>query len=208
MEKNNIEDILKSMGAEDIPADVRQIAERTSMDFTKTLTQPRQPRHHVLLEYLAKSRITKLAAAAVIVVAALFALNIIGNGGGVAWGEVLSNIQKVGAFAYRMKLNMVGMREEKENLELEVEGWVSEENGIRTNTYEKGRLLNKGYLSLSDQVAVTLIPDQKKYLRMRLTDELFEKLQREFYDPRRLVEEFMKYDYKKLGRSTIDGIEA
>ena len=206
MKMNNIEDILKSIGAEDIPADVRQIAEQTSMDFTKTLPQSSQPRHHVLLEYLAKSRITKLAAAAVIVVAVLFAMNIIGNGG-VAWGEVLSNIQKVGAFAYRMKLNMVGMREEKENLELEVEGWVSEENGIRTDTYEKGRLLNKGYLSLSDQVAVTLIPDQKKYLRMRLTDELFEKLQKEFYDPRKLVEEFLKYDYKKLGRSTIDGIE-
>ncbi|MCP4609209.1 MAG: LamG domain-containing protein [Planctomycetes bacterium] len=207
MEKNNIEDILKSIGAEDIPADIRQIAEQTSNDFTKTLAQSRQPKHHVLLEYLAKSRITKLAAAAVIVVAALFALNIIGNGGGVAWGEVLNNIQKVGAFAYRMKLNLVGMIEEKENLELEVEGWISEENGIRTNTYKKGKLKTKGYLSLSDQVAVTLIPDKKTYLRMRLTDELFEKLQREFYDPRKLLEEFMKYDYKKLGRSTIDGIE-
>jgi len=206
MEKNNIEDILKSIGAESIPADVRQIAEQTSMDFTKTLVQTSQPRHHVLFEYLAKSRITKLAAAAVIVVGILFATNIIGNGS-VAWGEVLDNIQKVGAFAYRMKLNMVGMIEEKGNLELEVEGWVSEENGIRTNTYKKDRLQSIGYLSISDQVAVTLIPDKKTYLRMRLTDELFEKLQREFYDPRKLLEEFMKYDYKKLGRSTIDGIE-
>ena len=160
MEKNNIEDILKSIGTEDIPADVRQIAEQTSMDFTETLSQSRPPRHHVLFEYLAKSRITKLAAAAVIVVGILFATNIIGNGS-VAWGEVLDNIHKVGAFAYRMKLNLVGMIEEKENLELEVEGWVSEENGIRTNTYKKDRLQSIGYLSISDQVAVTLIPDKK-----------------------------------------------
>ncbi len=208
MEKNNIEDILKSIGAEDIPADVRQIAEKTSMDFTKTLEQSKPSSRLVILEYIAKSRITKLAAAAVIVIGVLFALNIIGNGGGVAWGQVLENIHKVGAFAYRMKLNMVGMIEEKENLELEVEGWVSEENGIRTNTYVKGELRTKGYLSISEQVAVTLIPNRKTYLRMRLTDELFEKLQREFYDPRKLLEEFMKYDYKKLGRSTIDGIEA
>jgi hypothetical protein len=206
MEMNNIEDILKSIGAEDLPADVRQIAEQTSMDFTKTLEQSKLSGHHILLEYLAKSRITKLAAAAVIVVTVLFAMNIVGNGG-VAWGEVLDNIHKIGAFAYRMKLNMVGLLDEKESLELEVEGWVSEENGIRTNTYEKDRLINKGYLSISDQVAITLIPDQKSYLRMRLTDELFEKLQREFYDPRKLLEEFMKYEYKKLGRSTIDGIE-
>ena len=208
MEKNNIEDILKSIGAEDVPADVRQIAEQTSMDFTKTLEQTKPSGWHVLLEHLAQSPITKLAAAAVIVVAALFALNIIGNGGGVAWGEVLDNIQKVGAFAYSMKLNIVGMIEEKENLELKVEGWISEENGIRTNTYKKDRLYSIGYLSISDQVAVTLIPDKKTYLRMRLTDELFEKLQREFYDPRKLLEEFMKYDYEKLGHSTIDGIEA
>ncbi|MHC4727938.1 MAG: LamG domain-containing protein [Planctomycetota bacterium] len=206
MEMNNIEEILKNIGAEEIPADVRQIAEQTSIDFTKTLPQSKQPRHHVILDYLAKNQITKLAAAAVIIVAVLFALSIFGNGD-VAWGEVLDNIHKVGAFTYRMKLNMVGIIEEKESLELEVEGWVSEENGIRTNTYTKGRLLNKGYLLLLDQVAVTVMPDKKSYLRMRLTDELFEKLQREFYDPRKLLEEFMKYDYEKLGRSTIDGIE-
>jgi hypothetical protein len=207
MGMNNIEDILKSIGTENIPADVRQIAEQTSMDFTKTLEQSKPSGRHFFLEYLAKSRITKLAAAAVIVVAVLFALNIIGSGGGVVWGRVLDNIHKVHAFAYRMKLIMVGMIEEKKHLELEVEGWVSEENGIRTNTYEKGALRTQGYLSIADQVAVTLIPEQKTYLRMRLTDELFKKLQREFYDPRKLLEEFMKYDYKKLGRSTIDGIE-
>ncbi len=42
---------------------------------------------------------------------------------------------------------------------------------------------------------------------MTLTDELFEKIQKEYYDPRKLVEEFMKYEYAELGRSTIDGIE-
>jgi len=207
MNTDKIEDILKTIGAEDIPADIQRIAEQTSIDFDKTLTQPRQPRQHILLEFLAKSQITRLVAAAVVVVAVLFALNIIGDGNGVAWGEVLNNIQKVGAFAYRMKLNMVGMLEEKESVELEVEGWVSEENGIRTNTYREGKLRTKGYLSIPDRVAVTVIPSQKTYLRMTLTDELFEKVQKDFYDPRKLVEEFMKYEYTKLGHSTIDGIE-
>ncbi len=142
-----------------------------------------------------------------IVIAVLFALNIIGDGNGVAWGEVLDNIQKVGAFAYRMKLNMVGMLDEKESVELEAQAWVSEENGIRANTYKEGKLRTKGYLSISDQVAVTVIPGQKAYLRMTLTDELFQKIQKQFCDPRKLLEEFMKYEYAELGRSTIDGIE-
>jgi hypothetical protein len=207
MKTDKIEDILKTIGAEDIPADVQRIAEQTSIDFDKTLTQSRQPRQHIILEFLAKNQITRLAAAAVIVIAVLFALNIIGNGGGVAWAEVLDNIQKVGAFAYRMKLNMIGMLDEKESVELEAQAWVSEENGIRANTYREGKLRTKGYLSISDQVAVTVIPGQKAYLRMTLTDELFQKIQKEFCDPRKLLEEFMKYEYAELGRSTIDGIE-
>jgi len=39
MEMNNIEEILKTIGAEDIPADVQRIAEQTSIDFDKTLTK-------------------------------------------------------------------------------------------------------------------------------------------------------------------------
>jgi hypothetical protein len=206
MNTDKIEDILKTIGAEDIPADVQQIAEQTSKDFAETLTQSRQPKRHILLEFLAKSHITRLATAAVIVIAVLIGLNIIGHNG-VAWGEVLNNIQKVGAFAYRMKLNMVGLLDEKESVELEVQGWVSEKNGIRTNTYKEGKLRTKGYLSIPDRVAVTVIPSQKTYLRMTLTDELFEKIQKEYCDPRKLVEEFMKYEYTKLGRSKINGIE-
>ncbi len=207
MKTERIEDILKTIGTEEIPADVQRIAQQTLKDFAETLTKSRRPRQHIFLEFLTKSQITRLAAAAVMVIAVLFALNIIGNGGGVAWAEVLDNIKKVGAFAYRMKLNMVGLLEEKESVELEVQGWVSEENGIRTNTYREGKLRTKGYLSIPDRVAVTVIPSQKTYLRMTLTDELFKKIQREYYDPRKLVEEFMKYEYTKLGRSTIDGIE-
>ena len=207
MNTDNIEDILKTIGAEDIPADVQRIAEQTSIDFDKTLTQSRQPRQHILLEFLTKSQITRLAAAAMVIIAVLFGLNIFDDGNGVVWGEVLNNIQKVGAFAYRMKLNMVGLLEEKESVELEAEGWVSEKNGIRTNTYKEGKLRTKGYLSIPDRVAITVIPGQKTYLRMTLTDELFKKIQKEYCDPRELVEEFMKYEYTKLGRSKIDGIE-
>ncbi len=206
MNTDKIEDILKTIGAEDIPADVQRIAEETSKDFAETLTKSRQPKQHILLEFLAKSQITRLAAAALVVVAVLFGLNIIGHNG-VAWGEVLDNIQKVGAFAYRIKLNMVGILDEKESVELGVESWVSEEYGVRTNTYKEGKLRTKGYLSIPDRVAVTIIPSEKTYLRMTLTDELFEKVQKNICDPRKLVEEFMKYEYTKLGRSKIDGIE-
>jgi len=159
------------------------------------------------LEYLAKNQITKLAVAAVIVVAVLFALNIIGNGGGVAWGHVLGNIRNVGAFAYRMKLNMVGLLDEKGSVQLEAQCWISEEYGSRTISYRDGILRMNEYVSILERVYIGLIPRKKTYLRMTLTDELWEKTRKEHCDTRKLLEEFMKYDYEKLGRSTIDGIE-
>jgi len=207
MEKNNIEEILKSIGSEEIPADVRQIAEQTSMDFTKTLEESKLPERYGLLDYLAKNQITRLAAAAVIIVAVLFTLNIIDDSSGVAWGQVLGNIHKVGAFSYRMKLNMAKLLGEQEGIQLEAQGWVSEEYGSRTISYRDGELRMNECVSIPNKVYIGLIPSGKKYLRMTLTDELWEKTRKDHCDPRKLVEEFMKYDYREIGRSTIDGIE-
>jgi outer membrane lipoprotein-sorting protein len=72
MYKDSIEDILKDIGSEDIPADVRRIAQEMSEDFSKTLVQPRR---HTLLESIMKSRMTKLAAAAAIVIAVLLVIH-------------------------------------------------------------------------------------------------------------------------------------
>lgn len=69
MNKDNIEEILKKLGTEDIPTDVLEIAKQTSRDFEKTLTQIKQPKLIILKEYLMKTKLTKLAAAAVIVIA-------------------------------------------------------------------------------------------------------------------------------------------
>ena len=72
MKPENIEEILKKLGTEDVPPDARQIAQKLSRDFSETL---KRPKRHILLEYIMKSRITKLAAAAVIIVAVLLTIN-------------------------------------------------------------------------------------------------------------------------------------
>jgi len=88
----NIEEILKEIGGEDVPAEVQKIAEETSRSFSKTLTPSRQ---HILWENIMRSRITKLAAAAVIVVAVLIGINQFGGrlgGTTVAWADVVEPI--------------------------------------------------------------------------------------------------------------------
>ncbi|MGA1979538.1 MAG: hypothetical protein ABSG99_03085 [Sedimentisphaerales bacterium] len=71
MNRENIEEILKKLGSEDVPADVQKIAEETARKFDESLLQTKQPRHYILWEYIMRSRITKLAVAAAIIVVAL-----------------------------------------------------------------------------------------------------------------------------------------
>ncbi len=73
MNKENIEEILKKLGSEDVPADVHKIAEETARDFSEVRT--RQPRHYVLWENIMISKITRLAAAAVIVIAVVLGVS-------------------------------------------------------------------------------------------------------------------------------------
>jgi outer membrane lipoprotein-sorting protein len=91
MNEEKIEKILKNIGSEDMPADVHEIADQTARDFTKTLMQTRQPKHYVLWEYIMKSRITKLAAAAVIIIVAFFGISQF-FGGSVTFAQVIQPI--------------------------------------------------------------------------------------------------------------------
>ena len=79
MNKDNIEEILKNMGTEEIPADVHKIAQETSNNFSISIKQTRQPKRLILLEHIMKSRISKLAAAAVIIIAAYVCLQLSGG---------------------------------------------------------------------------------------------------------------------------------
>jgi hypothetical protein len=89
MNRENIEEILKRLGSEDVPADVHKIAEETARDFSET--QTRQPKHYVLWENIMRSRITRLAAAAAIIVVALLGISQF-FGGTVTFADVIKPI--------------------------------------------------------------------------------------------------------------------
>ncbi len=206
----NIEEILKRLGSEDVPADVHKIAEETSRDFSKTLMQMGQPKHYVLWEYIMTSKITKLAAAAVIIIAVIVSIYQFGGSiESVAWAEVLDNIKRVPAFAYLMNMDMKDMpgMQAGETTKMEVEALVSQNYGMRMNSYVDGKLAAQIYVLPPQGLLISVVPEQRQYIRMNLTNELFEKIQKDNGDPRKIVEEFMKYEYTELGRSTIDGIE-
>lgn len=75
MNNENIEEILKNIGSEKLPADIQRIAEKTSENFGEALTKSRQTRIYVLGDYIIKSRFIKLAAAGIIIIGILTAIN-------------------------------------------------------------------------------------------------------------------------------------
>jgi hypothetical protein len=108
MKPDNIEKVLNRLGTEDVPAEARQIAQEISRDFSETLMPKRRS---TLLEYIMESRITKLAAAAAIIIAILGGINFWPDGPengkwwlgpSAAWGlEIIQSLEKVKTLVYR-----------------------------------------------------------------------------------------------------------
>jgi len=121
MKPDNIEEILNRLGTEDVPADARQIAREMSEDFGKTLMQPKR---YILLEYITKSRITKLAAAAMIIIAVLIGIRTFT--GATAWAQI------VRAFNDVENVHIVGqVTDPNGEKTIREEYWVKRPNFIR-----------------------------------------------------------------------------
>lgn len=214
MNNENIKEILNKLGAEDISADAYKIAEQTSANFSKTLSKSGQP---ILWEHIMKSRIIKLAAAAVIVIAVLAGLPFFsGNGSGVALADVLERIEQTHAFMYRMKITMTGaIVSGAPDKRREMEGTVtiSSEYGMKmemtmtdADTGQK-EMTQQMYILPDKRTAIMVMLEQKKYTRMEFDDDLLARMKRQNNDPREMIKQIMDCEYTELGRSVVDGIE-
>jgi len=178
----------------------------------KLRTATRATKSLGLRRIIMKSPIRKIAAAAVIVVAVLYALSLIGNGGGVAWAELVERVEGIGTVVYRMSLTMKGLpgTPEDKPLDIDMQAKFAYDRGFYiaglTNV-ENQQIATNTYVLFDQGAIVTVIPKEKKYIRMKLTDELLAKMEKENGDPRTMLKEMMKHEYTKLGRDTINGIE-
>ena len=216
MNNERIVEILNVLAKEEVPADVHKIAEQASRDFSRTLMQSRQTRRHFVLELIMKSQITKLAAAAAIVVAVLIGLNIIGNGKhGVAWAELVEHVEKIKTVVYQMKMTMKGLPgiPEGQAIDIDMKAKMAYDYGFRidSRTYVGKEITTNSYILFEEGpdkgAIITVIPEEKKYIKMKLTEELLAKMEKDNGDPRTMLKEMMKYKYTPLGRDTINGIK-
>jgi hypothetical protein len=124
-----------------------------------------------------KSPITKLAAAAVVVISVFGVINLfIGTGSSVALADVLQKIEQVRAFIYKMKMNTTGnMQPGMPAGEQQIEATVtiSTEYGMKIDTDINMVVNGTGqkirqlmYILPEEKKIYMIMPEQKQYIQM------------------------------------------
>ncbi len=146
-----------------------------------------------------KSPITKLAAAAVIIIAVTISINQFGSPTTtVAWGEVVRNVEKIHTIMYR---ETITGPTEKTTI-----SYSSSKYGLKEECYKNSQIYSIACYQRPEKMLVAVSPWAKVYERRPLTEAELEGIDNRA-NTRWVVRKFMSVQYKKLGRSNIDGVE-
>ncbi|MBN1818450.1 MAG: zf-HC2 domain-containing protein [Sedimentisphaerales bacterium] len=162
------------------------------------------------LRRLIMSRFGKLAVAAVALIAVMAGI-ILFHGTSVNLKAVQEKLNAITTITYRITMTMSGfpgMPKDKP-MKMEMEAYISAEYGIRmdSTTHVAGADIEQStFVSIKDGAVISLIPSQKKYVKITLTDDLFDQMKKENGDPRAIVDTFLEKGYTSLGRREINGI--
>ncbi|HUW20607.1 MAG TPA: hypothetical protein VMW16_15020 [Sedimentisphaerales bacterium] len=154
-----------------------------------------------------RSGITKLAAAAVIVIAVLSGLRFVSgpSGGGVVWADVARNVEQARAFIYRMKETRTRLGGKQAFAdETETVVYVSTEYGMRMDNYRDGGIPISTYSLMAEKAIITVCHPMKFYSRMERPEDELKSLAQ--MGPKGIVSGFTSENYRELGRKTIDGV--
>ena len=167
-----------------------------------------------LWRIIMKSRITKFAAAAVIIFAVMLGLNFFDKTSGVVWAEVVKRLEDIRTAAYKITADIKGMPGTPEGYTTHTTQDVMlsyEQSAVRIDSVmqtPRGDTKTQTYILFEDSILVTLIPAQKKYLEVAISDEQMKKMGDEKGDPVTLLSAMLEHDYTELGRKEIDGVIA
>jgi hypothetical protein len=171
--------------------------------------------HRPIGRLIMSSKITRLAAAAVIIIGVLVGLNVIlsGGGGGVAIGEVLSQVENIQNVMYRMTAKMVGLPGIPAGTAIDIDSVIKlsyeyEACYVDSTIGIPGKATrSKAYILFGERIIYSLMPNEKKYIEMTLTEDLITKMEQENGDPLTLLKAMVECEYTDLGHDTINGID-
>jgi len=155
-----------------------------------------------------RSRITKFAAAAVILIAVMIGMSQFGgsiDGTSVAWAKVAEKIDLLPAFVNREKRIAMSDGKEIPFFRSDVVGYYSPKYGMREDMYnEDGLLLHQVYSLWSEKKSITIQPALKQYKVVELDNVKIEQFRTTL---KQLIQPIKSGEYTGLGRKKIDGVE-
>ena len=200
----------------DIPFDAPNSGHRDELkmqllsSFPKHRLQPTVktvPTRRIIMD----KQFVKFAVAAVIILAVLIGLNIFSNGG-VALADVLDKVSHIKTVFYRTKADIKGLpgapADQITHFTTQVR--LSYDKGVHIKSQiqlPQRTIERESYILFDKRLLYTLMPADREYIEMTLTDELMEKMDTENGDPVTLLKALADCEPVDLGHDTINGIK-
>jgi hypothetical protein len=204
--ENRIDECIKQLhlkAGDDLGRRVHAAIDRSPSD-EQTITHP------MMRKTIMTNPIMKLAAAAAVILAALFGLNVInGPGGSVAWAQIPSRIEAIDTFMFRLTIGVRGQEGATDAVGEQGGQWtfyLSEKYGFRMDI-RGGDTTISWYVPPEQDTLTMVIPSEKKWSTTPLPPEQRGKMPEQYKDPADYLARFLARPYKELGRSVIDGVE-
>jgi hypothetical protein len=148
-----------------------------------------------------KSPITKLAAAAAIIVVVLIGVSQFGGSAtSVAWGEVIARLE-----ASRGVILRRTMTSSLWPGEVDYRMIYSCPTHARKDQYEADRITSSLYSDYNARTSVRIEHDKRRYFRNTMSEQTAQDHQNEI-DPKAWVRKFLSCECRNLGQKTIDGV--
>lgn len=185
-----------------------RLSARVHADIDRALADEKTTTTPITGRRIMIGSVTKLAAAAAIVLAVLVGLNVIEapNVSGVAWAQIPDRVASVGTFIFSLTIRVAGNEDAAPSTHTEAQlvFYLSEEYGFRMDIMGDGNVVS-WYAGPEGDMLTTVIPAEKTWFESPIPESQRGKMPEEYKDPADYVRRFMARPYRELGRSMIDG---
>jgi len=201
----NIEKLVKNINIDTNAKKDKEILGEVVEAFEKSKVKKTSAMEQNIWRIIMKSRITKAAAAAVIIVAVILGLNITGGPeiASVTWAEVIEKVEQIPALTFDMTVEISYPGDK--NLSFQSENYVAGDYGTKSSIYMNGELFVLKYRLPKKNLAYEIRPKDKTYIRIDLPVRQAAKGQ-DPDDPRTWLKMILSGDYTELGRDNINGV--
>ena len=177
--------------------------------FEKSKGKKRSATEQNIWRIIMKSRITKLAVAAAIIIACFTGLFLWkSTGSGIALADVLTRIEQVTAYMYQMHSTRARQQRTKESTSTLL---ISQEHGIKmtskTADPNNGDIQGSETYLLPRQNSIIFVDhNEKTYVPMIWDGMKLDYYKEEYNDPHIIIKEILGCDHISLGQSVLDGV--